>query len=138
LRYHELCLAFSEVADLAAPVNHEYDDVKNWIDNKLKKLQISATCQKKKNVPMTREIVEEKRKDEENGLKNILDLLSKSRKGRLRKNRIKPAGRQSKKKSDHDGNISNPYMLQSWGVHPPTQQFTQSPQESMISNPYIL
>ena len=89
--------------------------------------------------------MEEERKDEEDGLKNILDPLSKSRKGRPKKNRIKPASRQSKKKSDRDGNVSNPYMLQSWGVYPLTQQLTQSqvgvgtsPQESMISNPYIL
>jgi len=145
LRYRELCLAFSEVADLAAPVDHEYDDVKNWIDNKLKKLQISETCRKQKDIPMTHEIVEEERKDEEDGLENILDPLSKSRKGRPRKNRIKPAIRQRKKKSDHDGNVLSPYMLQSWGVYPLTQQLTQSqvgvgtsPQESMISNPYIL
>ena len=75
---------------MAAPVNHEYDDVKNWIDIKLKKLQISETCRKQKDSPMTHEIVEEERKDEENGLENILDPLSKSRKGRPRKNRIKP------------------------------------------------
>ena len=72
-----------------------------------------------------------------------------TRKVRSRKNRIKPASRRSKKKSDHDDNVpmnnpqeltqsqvgvgnftqesvvSNLYMLQPWRVYPTTSQFTQ-------------
>ena len=85
LRYRELCLSFCEVADLAVPINHEYEDVKNWIDNKLKRLQLSEGLMKTNENPNTHETVEEEKKDEDDGWENILDTLSKTRKGRLRK-----------------------------------------------------
>ncbi|XP_020259144.1 protein FAR-RED IMPAIRED RESPONSE 1-like [Asparagus officinalis] len=43
LRYHELCLAFSEVADLAAQNNHECEVVKKWIDTKFRELQLAES-----------------------------------------------------------------------------------------------
>jgi len=73
-------------------------------------------------------------------LKNILDPLSKSHKRRPRKNKIKPASRQSKKKSDHNENVLMRNTSQNQA-----QQFTQTQvgvetftQESVVSNPYML
>jgi len=47
---------------LTAPINHEYDDDKKCVDNKLKSLQPSETWLKPKDGPKTRELIEEERK----------------------------------------------------------------------------
>jgi len=93
LRYCKLCLASSEVADLAAPINHEYKCVKNWIDKKLKRLQLSEGQMKTNEIPKTHETGEKEKKDEDDGCENILDPLTKTYKGQSRKNKIKPANR---------------------------------------------
>jgi len=100
---------------MAAPINHEHYDVKNWINNKLKRLQLSNL--KPKEILKTHEFVEEEKKDEEDGWKKILDSLSQTRKGRPRKNRIMPTSRRNKKKSDHDDNVSVNNVAQNQAQH---------------------
>ena len=87
----------------------------------MKSLQLSETCLKPRDGSKTHEFVKEEKKDEEDGWENILDPLCKTRKGRPRKNRIKPTSKKSKKKSDHDGNVPMSNASQNQ-----TKQFTQS------------
>jgi hypothetical protein len=83
MRYSELCLAFSQVADLAAPIDNHCDEVKEWICTMLKKLQLSESTEKPKKNPKEHEFVEEgKVTDTEDRWDHILDPISKTRKGR--------------------------------------------------------
>ena len=66
----------------------EYYDVKNWEDDKLKGLQLSEIWLKPKDGLKTRELVEEEKKNEEDGWENILDPLSKTYKRRPKKTEL--------------------------------------------------